>query len=89
MNFWGLQPEFIDLLEEGFVDFLQNVKEGDIKSEFLLPVYIDRLLKENRAVVQVLETSETWFGVTYQQDKDAVKKAFADLTEKGVYPKYL
>ena len=89
MNFWGLQPEFINLLEEGFVDFLQNVKEGDIKSEFLLPVYIDRLLKENKAVVQVLETSETWFGVTYQQDKEAVKKAFADLTEKGVYPKYL
>lgn len=89
MNFWGLQPDFIQLLEDGFVEFLQNRKEGDVKSEFLLPVYIDQLLKEKRAVVQVLETSETWFGVTYQEDRDSVKKAFAELTEKGVYPKYL
>lgn len=89
MNFWGLQPEFIELLEQGFVDFLGGMKEGDIKSEFLLPVYIDQLLKNKQAVVDVLETSETWFGVTYQEDKDSVRKAFEELTNKGVYPKYL
>ena len=30
MNMWGLQPEFIDLLEKGFVDFLSAQKEGDV-----------------------------------------------------------
>ena len=31
MNMWGLTPAFMDTLEKGFVDFLQNVEEGDIK----------------------------------------------------------
>lgn len=37
MNMWGLQPEFIDLLEKGFVEFLSAQKEGDVKGEYLLP----------------------------------------------------
>ena len=41
MNMWGLQPEFIDLLEKGFVEFLSAQKEGDVKGEYLLPIYID------------------------------------------------
>lgn len=86
MNMWGLQPDFIDILRDGFVDFLRNIPEGDLKSEYLLPVIIDRLLKEKAAEVRVLETEETWFGVTYQEDKDSVKESFKKLTEQGVYP---
>ncbi len=89
MNMWGLMPEFIDLLEKGFIDFLGNVPEGDIKKEYLLPIYIDELLKAGKAQVKVLDTTETWFGVTYQEDKQSVKEAFEKLTEQGVYPKYL
>ena len=36
--------------------------------------------------VNVLETKDTWFGVTYQEDKEVVIKAFKELTEAGVYP---
>ena len=36
--------------------------------------------------VNVLETKDTWFGVTYQEDKEAVQKAFAGLIKEGVYP---
>ena len=31
MNMWGLTPAFMDTLEKGFVDFLSEIKEGDIK----------------------------------------------------------
>ena len=31
MNMWGLTPAFMDTLYDGFVEFLQNVKAGDIK----------------------------------------------------------
>lgn len=86
MNMWGLQPDFIDILRDGFTEFLRSLPEDDLKSEYLLPVIIDKLLKENRAEVRVLETEETWFGVTYQEDKDSVKESFRRLTEKGVYP---
>ena len=33
MNMWGLTPAFMDTLYDGFVEFLQNVKAGDIKAD--------------------------------------------------------
>ena len=89
MNMWGFEAGFIDMLEEGFRDFLSGIEEGDIKSEYLLPIYIDQLIREKRAEVKVLPTNETWFGVTFQEDKEAVIKAFAKLVENGVYKENL
>ena len=89
MNMWGFEAGFIDTLEEGFRNFLANIEEGDIKSEYLLPIYIDQLIKENRAEVKVLPTNETWFGVTFQEDKAAVIEAFAKLVKDGVYKENL
>ncbi|MDO4340816.1 MAG: sugar phosphate nucleotidyltransferase [Eubacteriales bacterium] len=86
MNMWGLTPAFMETLEKGFREFLDNLPEGDIKKEYLLPEMIDRLIREGKAKVDVLETKDTWFGVTYQEDKEAVMKAFRRLTEQGVYP---
>lgn len=86
MNMWGLTPAFMDTLYDGFVEFLQNVKAGDIKAEYLLPVMIDALIQKGTAQVDVLETKDSWFGVTYQEDKEVVIKAFKELTEAGVYP---
>ncbi len=37
MNMWGLTPEFMEILEKGFIEFLGGIKEGDIKKEYLLP----------------------------------------------------
>lgn len=85
MNMWGLQPEFIDLLEEGFVEFLSAQQPGDLKGEFLLPVYMDELLEKEKVSVRVLDTTATWFGVTYAEDKAAVAAAFERLIREGVY----
>ena len=86
MNMWGLTPQFMETLEKGFVEFLSSIKPGDLKKEYLLPELIDRLIKTNQAGVDVLETKDTWFGVTYQEDKAVVEEAFRELTEQGVYP---
>ena len=85
MNMWGLTPEFIDILDKEFVDFLDNLSENSLKSEFLLPVIIDKLIKNNEAKVNLLETKDKWFGVTYSEDKDFVIKSFKELINKGVY----
>lgn len=85
MNMWGLTPGFLNVLEEGFKEFLAGVKPGEIKKEYLLPAVIDQLIKEGKAEVSVLKTHDTWFGVTYQEDKEKVVKAFQDLADKGVY----
>lgn len=89
MNMWGLPPEFIEELEKGFPSFLRNLKEGDVKSEYLLPRIIDDQIKSGRARVTVLETTDKWFGVTYREDKQAVMDAVRALIAAGVYPKRL
>ena len=85
MNMWGLQPEFMQCLEEGFAEFLASVEEGDLKKEYLLPILVDELLAADKAQVAVLSTSASWFGVTYQEDKAYVVEKFRELIEKGVY----
>ena len=85
MNMWAGYPEFLDFLAEDFKDFLVNVEEGELKSEYLLPNIVDKLLKEERANVKVLETQDRWFGVTYKEDKETVQEAFAGLIRDGVY----
>ena len=89
MNMWAGYPEFINYLAEDFKDFLVNVKEGDLKSEYLLPNIVDKLLKEKRANVKVLETQDRWFGVTYKEDKEIVQNAFSELIQNGVYTEKL
>ena len=86
MNMWGLTPAFLELLRTGFVDFLSSLAAGDVKAEYLLPIFIDSLLKDGKVAVDVLETSDTWFGMTYQEDREAVRLALKELTEKGQYP---
>lgn len=85
MNMWGLTPAFIELLQEGFVSFLQGDVGELVKKEYLLPIYIDQLLKQGKVSVRVLPTADTWFGITYKEDKPAVAKAFEELYQKGVY----
>jgi len=89
MNMWGLSPAFLMELERGFSPFLESLKEGDIKSEYLLPKIIDRLISQDKARVHVLETRDKWFGVTYKEDKPAVSAAIKDLVSKGIYPERL
>ena len=37
MNMWGLTPDFINVLEAGFDEFLHNTAPDDLKAEYLLP----------------------------------------------------
>lgn len=89
MNMWAGYPEFLDFLAEDFKDFLVNVEEGDLKSEYLLPNIVDKLLKEEKANVKVLETQDRWFGVTYKEDKETVQDAFREFIADGVYAEIL
>ena len=89
MNMWGLPAAFLKELEKGFPEFLENLKEGDIKSEYLLPKIIDKLVKAGKGRVEVLETKDKWFGVTYKEDKETVVEAIRSLIAEGAYPERL
>lgn len=89
MNMWGLPASFLNVLEEEFPAFLSQLKEGDIKSEYLLPEIINQKVKEGRASVKVLETRDKWFGVTYKEDKPSVVNSLKALIAGGAYPEKL
>ena len=85
MNMWGLYPSFVSLLESGFRKFLEGEEGDPLKKEYLLPEIIDMLLKSGRAEVDVLKTDDSWFGVTYKEDRDLVREKFLSLRDAGVY----
>lgn len=85
MNMWGLDVSFLDILDQGFRNFLTEEEKNGYKGEFLLPTCIDGLIREDRAEVSVLRSEDSWFGVTYQEDRQIVVDAFRRLTEAGAY----
>ena len=86
MNMWGLKPEILDLLDDGFAEFFRVTPEDKIlKAEYLLPMFIDELIKAGKVTVKVLSTADKWFGVTYKEDKPVVVESFKKLIEAGVY----
>jgi len=90
MNMWCLFPEIFPMLEEGFNEFLSNLKaegleEGYLKGEYLLPTVMGDLLKDGQLTIKVLESKDKWFGVTYKEDKEAVIKGISKLINKGFY----
>ena len=87
MNMWGLTPQFFDVLESGFAQFLAEIPAENLKAEYLLPTIIGGLLREHRVRVKVLQSKDRWFGVTYKEDKDAVVQAIKGLIRQGHYQK--
>lgn len=89
MNMWGLQPDFFEVLETGFEEFLSSIAPDYKKAEYLLPTIIGGLLHEGKAEVTVLQSKDKWFGVTYKEDKEAVVASVRGLVDTHVYPERL
>ena len=86
MNMWGLTPDFLTTLEEGFKEFFEKEVPGNpLKAEYLIPIFIGELLEQGKMSVKVLKTNDTWYGMTYHEDVAAVKDSFKKMLEKGVY----
>ena len=86
MNMWGLTPEFLDVLEDGFKEFFKKEVPGNpLKAEYLIPIFIGELLEQGKMSVKVLRTNDTWYGMTYHEDVAAVKDSFKKMLENGVY----
>lgn len=83
MNFWGFNNIFFEQLEEKFKEFLNSDKV--LTGEFYIPSYVDSLIKENGIKVKVLNSLDSWFGVTYKEDKEFVVNSIKELKNKGLY----
>lgn len=88
MNMWGFTPIVYKFLEEEFNLFLKDLDNAENK-EFMLPNFIDKIIKSKKVSVKVLKTEEIWYGMTYYEDKEHIIKIIDELIKTGVYPKNL
>ncbi|MCX7590538.1 MAG: sugar phosphate nucleotidyltransferase [Kiritimatiellae bacterium] len=88
MNMWGFKPTVFAEFEGQFVQFL-NKYGKDPKAEFFIPDVVAAVISEGKGRVRVLQTSESWSGVTYREDKPAVVDRIRRLVEEGFYPENL
>lgn len=87
MNFWGFTPDYFAHSRDFFKTFLTDPKNREnLKSEFFIPLMVDKLISEGTATVEVLDTESRWFGVTYPEDRQSVVDKIRTLVEGGEYP---
>ncbi len=88
MNFWAGSPLFFEQLEKGFEEFM--LKNNDmLKGEYLIPIYVDELLRRSETTVKVIKTNDKWIGITYKEDEGLARQGFEEMIENGVYPEKL
>jgi NDP-sugar pyrophosphorylase family protein len=88
MNFWGFPVSVFKHLESKFKTFITTNYQNP-KAEFFIPLPINELLVEGNARVKVLSTPDSWFGVTYKEDKEESIKKLNALIAEGIYPNKL
>lgn len=86
MNMWAAGPELFRVLEDGFVEFLEDDSKDPLKKEYLIPIRVGDLLHKNQVEVEVRETNDKWIGITYQEDTALAQEGFREMIAAGVYP---
>jgi len=86
MNCWGFLPDIFARIKEGFARFLADPKTNLQKGEYYLPHAVFECITHGDATVSVCQSPDSWYGVTYKEDKDAVKESLAKLIRDGRYP---
>ena len=88
MNMWGFTPAVFAQLRNHFQGFLE-LNGVNVKSESFIPSTVNDLVVARQARVKVLRTNDSWFGVTYREDRPRVVESVRQLIARGDYPERL
>lgn len=89
MNMLLFTPSIFSYIENNFEEFLKKNEEKLDTCEYLIPDVLFKSIDENYSTCKVIPTNATWYGVTYKEDADSVKKALKNMVETGEYPSNL
>lgn len=87
MNFWGFAPEIFEPAVAYFDAFLKKLPVDDVTSEYVLPTMVDDMIKAGLLEVSMLTSPDTWMGLTFPEDREAVRQGLCALYEAGKYEK--
>lgn len=88
MNMFGFTPDYFGASDEFFKVFLTE-NMANLKSEFFIPMVVNKVVEDGAAELKVLSTTSQWFGVTYKDDKPSVVAKVQELIAEGQYPEKL
>ncbi len=89
MNCWGFTPDIFEGVSEGFAKFLSQPHADEMKCEYYLPFAVTELMEAGKCAVKVYRSEDSWYGVTYAEDKEKVKASIAALMDGERYPEKL
>ena len=89
MNCWGFTPDIFAKIEKGFEQFLSEKHADELKCEYYLPFAVCDMLQKGECDVKVYRSEDSWYGVTYKDDKAHVTESIEALKASGVYPNVL
>ncbi|MBO5416410.1 MAG: NTP transferase domain-containing protein [Clostridia bacterium] len=89
MNCWGFTPDIFEGVSAGFAKFLSQPHADEMKCEYYLPFAVTELMEAGKCTVKVYRSEDSWYGVTYAEDKEKVKTSIAALMDGLRYPEKL
>ncbi|MGO8678963.1 MAG: NDP-sugar synthase [Limisphaerales bacterium] len=85
LNMWGFTPTIFTHLRRELALFLE-AQRHDEKAEFFIPTVVNTLVNRGQERLKVLRTPDSWFGITYRQDRPRVMESIRRLIARGEYP---
>ena len=87
MNMFGFTGKLMERLDADTIKFFSE--ENLEKAEFLIPLVVDSMMKENEIKLSVEKTTSKWYGITYKEDLENFKNAINNMIKDGQYPEHL
>ncbi len=82
MSCWGLTPELFPDLEAGLKVFCSQ----SARTEYYLPDALSDYIASHGAALKVLDSPDSWMGMTYKEDIEALTKSLAVFHAQGLFP---
>ena len=88
MNLFGFSLKAFEEFHAYWENFIKNSVESP-KAEALLPVAASDIIAHKQGIIKFFTSQETWFGMTYPEDRQIVKDEIAKKIKAGYYPEKL
>lgn len=88
MNLFGFSPKAFEEFNSYWENFIKDNVTAE-KTEALLPVVASDIIRDKKGSLKVYTSEESWFGMTYPEDRENVKNEIAKKITEGYYPEIL
>jgi len=86
---FAFHPSFFEILDEDFIDFLNDNRDNLETCEFYIPNVVQKQIDNDLKRVLVVDTNGTWHGMTHRDDLEILKIAIKQYHDDDIYPDLL